>query len=191
MCKNGSTIMTGHRYRNAPAAIEWLTNVFGFERRAVYEGENGSIAHAELTLGSGMIMLGSGKDDAYGKGFKTPAELDGIETRSVYMVVTALEGVRTKIEDAADWLRWRWIAVFCAVAFAGGFAMHWAVSMKATDALNERQEWIEQHWQQPQPQPAETKPQGGKQTKSLKITKSGQAKQDQPVTQTPVPEEQP
>jgi uncharacterized glyoxalase superfamily protein PhnB len=32
-------------------------------------------------------MLGSGKDDEYSRGFKTPQELGGIETRSVYLVV--------------------------------------------------------------------------------------------------------
>lgn len=93
MCKTGSTIVPGHRYRNAPAAIEWLSNVFGFERHAVYEGKNGSIDHAELTLGDGMIMLGSGKDDDYGKGFRSPSELDGIETRSVYIVVPDADAV--------------------------------------------------------------------------------------------------
>ncbi len=85
--KTQSTIIPGHRYRNASAAIDWLCQVFGFERHAVYEGENGSIGHAELTLGGGMIMLGSGKDDEYGRGFKAPDELGGIQTRSVYLVV--------------------------------------------------------------------------------------------------------
>ncbi len=47
-----SSIIPGHRYRNAPAAIDWLCRVFGFERKAVFEGENGTIAHAELTLGN-------------------------------------------------------------------------------------------------------------------------------------------
>jgi uncharacterized glyoxalase superfamily protein PhnB len=56
-----SSVIPGHRYRNAPAAIDWLCNVFGFERHAVYEGELGTIAHAELTLGGGMVMLGSAK----------------------------------------------------------------------------------------------------------------------------------
>ncbi len=82
-----STIIPGHRYRNAPAAFDWLCQVFGFERHAVYEGENGSIGHAELTLGGGMIMLGSGKDDEYGRGFKAPDEVGGVQTRSVYLVV--------------------------------------------------------------------------------------------------------
>jgi uncharacterized glyoxalase superfamily protein PhnB len=82
-----STVIPANRYRNAPAAIDWLCQVFGFERRAVYEGENGTIAHAELTLGGGMIMLGSQKDDEYSSSFKTPEELGGVETRSVYLVV--------------------------------------------------------------------------------------------------------
>ena len=75
------------RYRDAPAAIDWLCDVFGFERHAVYPGPNGTIGHAELTLGGGMIMLGSCKDDEYGKGFKSPQELGGVETRSAYIVV--------------------------------------------------------------------------------------------------------
>jgi uncharacterized glyoxalase superfamily protein PhnB len=87
MSEARSSIIPGHRYRNAPAAIDWLCQVFGFERHAVHEGENGTIAHAELTLGGGMIMLGSGKDDAFGRGYKSPDDLGGIETRTVYIVV--------------------------------------------------------------------------------------------------------
>ena len=100
MCKTGSTIVPSHRYRNAPAAIEWLCKVFGFERQAVYEGENGSIAHAQLTLGSGMIMLGSGKDDDYSRGFKSPQELGGIETRSVYIVVPDADAAYVRAVEA-------------------------------------------------------------------------------------------
>lgn len=96
MPETHSTVIPGHRYRNAPAAIEWLCNVFGFERHAVYEGENGTIAHAELTLGGGMIMLGSGKDDEYGKNFKSPGELGGIETRSVYLVVADADAAHAR-----------------------------------------------------------------------------------------------
>ena len=52
-----SAVIPAHRYRNAPAAIDWLCKVLGFERHVVYEGENGTIAHAELSLGGGMIMM--------------------------------------------------------------------------------------------------------------------------------------
>ena len=48
------------RYQDAPAAIEWLVKAFGFEKLMVYPGENDTIAHAELKLGPGIIMLGSG-----------------------------------------------------------------------------------------------------------------------------------
>ena len=82
-----NSVIPGLRYRNAPAAIDWLCQVFGFERRAVYEGEGGTILHAELTLGNGMVMLGTGKDDEYSRKFKSPDELGGAETCSIYIVV--------------------------------------------------------------------------------------------------------
>ena len=56
-----STIMPSLRYKDAPAAIDWLCQVFGFARHAVYANPDGTIGHAELTLGGGMIMLGRGK----------------------------------------------------------------------------------------------------------------------------------
>ncbi len=91
-----SPIFPGLRYRNASAAIDWLCRVFGFERHAVHGGPNGIILHAELALGNGMILLGSGKDDEPGQGFKTPAELGGIETRSVYIVVPDADAAHTR-----------------------------------------------------------------------------------------------
>jgi uncharacterized glyoxalase superfamily protein PhnB len=53
-----TTVMPCLRYRNAPAAIEWLCEAFGFEKQAVYTNEDGTIAHAQLIFGNGMIMLG-------------------------------------------------------------------------------------------------------------------------------------
>ena len=43
-----STIIPTLRYRDAPAAIDWLCNTFGFEAELVVPGEEGSIAHAQL-----------------------------------------------------------------------------------------------------------------------------------------------
>lgn len=82
-----STIIPALRYRNAPAAIDWLCRVFGFERHAVYEGPDGTIGHAELTLNGGMIMLGSSKDDEFASRFKSPDEQGGTESRGAYIVV--------------------------------------------------------------------------------------------------------
>lgn len=46
-------------YADAKAAIRQLTEAFGFTRHALYEGEGGMVAHAELAFGNGMVMLGS------------------------------------------------------------------------------------------------------------------------------------
>ena len=54
------------RYDNAPAAIKWLVDVFGFEEHLVVPGENDTIVHAQLSFGPGMIMLGSDKNDGFG-----------------------------------------------------------------------------------------------------------------------------
>jgi uncharacterized glyoxalase superfamily protein PhnB len=95
-----STIMPTLRYKDAPAAIEWLCHVLGFERHAVYPGPDGTISHAQLTLRGGMIMLGSQRDDAYGRGFKSPAEVGGVETRSTYVVVEDADAVYARAQAA-------------------------------------------------------------------------------------------
>lgn len=69
------------RYKDARAAIRWLTTVMGFDENVVYPGEGESIAHAQLQLGGDIVMLGSAKDDAYGENPKSSG--------SVYI---ALEG---------------------------------------------------------------------------------------------------
>jgi uncharacterized glyoxalase superfamily protein PhnB len=46
------------RYKDAHAAIDFLERAFGFERKAVYE-DGGTVHHAELTSGRGMVMLGT------------------------------------------------------------------------------------------------------------------------------------
>jgi uncharacterized glyoxalase superfamily protein PhnB len=61
MSKNSASIIPCCSYRDAAAAIEWLGKAFGFEKHLVVPGENGTIAHAELVFGNGMLMLGSAK----------------------------------------------------------------------------------------------------------------------------------
>ena len=53
------TIYPALKYGDAHAAIDFLERAFGFERHAVYDGENGAVAHAELKLGDEYVMLGS------------------------------------------------------------------------------------------------------------------------------------
>ncbi len=59
----GPTIFPAIRYRDAKAAIAFLCDVFGFERLTVYEAPDGSVVHAELTIGNGIVMLGQDRQD--------------------------------------------------------------------------------------------------------------------------------
>ena len=81
------------RYQDAPAAIDWLCDVLGFARHAVYPGDNGTIAHAQLVLGGGMIMLGSATDTPFGKLVRQPAEIGGFGTQGLYVVVPDADAV--------------------------------------------------------------------------------------------------
>ncbi len=63
MTVQAPTLYPTMRYRDAPAAIEFLERAFGFVRREVIANEDGTIAHAELSLGPSILMLGSDRDD--------------------------------------------------------------------------------------------------------------------------------
>lgn len=52
-------------YHDAKKAIAFLQEAFGFEARAVYEGEDGTIQHAELQLGDGILMVASKADNIW------------------------------------------------------------------------------------------------------------------------------
>lgn len=80
------TVIPALQYQDARAAIDFLCTAFGFEKKAVYEGEGGTIAHAELTLGNGMIMLGSVNQSEYGKLLVRPRDAGGV-TMSTYAIV--------------------------------------------------------------------------------------------------------
>ena len=82
-----ATVIPTLRYKDAPAAIAWLREAFGFEEHLVVPGENGTIAHAQLTFGNGMIMLGSVRDDEFGELQKPPSALDGVVSQSPYIIV--------------------------------------------------------------------------------------------------------
>ena len=89
------------RYRDAAAAIEWLCKAFGFEKHLVVPGDGDTIAHAQLTFGNGMIMLGSARDDELGDAVEVPAEV-GVVTQSPYVVVSDIDAhyERAKAEGA-------------------------------------------------------------------------------------------
>ena len=64
------------RYRDAPGAIDWLAKAFGFEEQIVVPNENGTVAHAQLAVGDGVIMLASARDDELR--IKSPHDLGAV-----------------------------------------------------------------------------------------------------------------
>ncbi|WP_299104092.1 VOC family protein [uncultured Tenacibaculum sp.] len=86
----GCIIPTMH-YKKARIAIDWLCNAFGFEKHLVVEGDNNTIAHAQLTYGNAMIMLSSENENEYGKLVKTPEDLHGNNTQAPYIIVEQID----------------------------------------------------------------------------------------------------
>jgi uncharacterized glyoxalase superfamily protein PhnB len=95
-----ATIIPCLRYRDAPAAIEWLCHALGFEATRVVRNEDGTVAHAQLTYGNGMIMLGSVFDTEYGRLLKQPSETGGYVTQGAYLVVNDADAVHARVVDA-------------------------------------------------------------------------------------------
>lgn len=95
-----STVIPALRYRDAPAAIEWLCQAFGFEKHLVVPDDQGGIAHAQLSFGNGMIMLGSVRDTEYGVLMKQPDEIGGAETQAPYLIVEDADVIYTRAKAA-------------------------------------------------------------------------------------------
>ena len=82
-----STIIPCLRYRDAPAAIDWLCRAFGFARRAVY-ADGATVHHAQLSFGNGMVMLGSAENASeFGRRMVQPDELGMRETQCPCVIV--------------------------------------------------------------------------------------------------------
>lgn len=86
-----ATIIPCLRYRDAPAAIDWLCRTFGFERHAVY-AEGDTVHHAQLVFGNGMVMLGSADTASeWGRRIAQPGDIGGLETQSPCVVVADVD----------------------------------------------------------------------------------------------------
>jgi len=98
-----STVVPCLRYRDAPAVIEWLCSNLGFEKRLLIPGKDNAIGHAELTLGDGMVMVGSELDDAYGQLLTTPGKTGGLQTETIWIRVDDADTVYARVvESGAD-----------------------------------------------------------------------------------------
>ncbi len=70
-----STIHPCLTYADAPAAIDFLERAFGFQRRLVVPGPEGTVRHSELSLGPGVIMVSSERP---AEGRRSPQHLAGL-----------------------------------------------------------------------------------------------------------------
>ena len=97
-----ATVIPCLRYRDAPAAIDWLCQTFGFEKQLVVPNQDGTIAHAQLSFGNGMIMLGSvlKAETEFGRLMKQPDEIAGAETQSSYILVLDADAMYARAKAA-------------------------------------------------------------------------------------------
>lgn len=87
-----STIIPTMKYEDAPAAIDWLCQAFGFEQNLVVPDGDGGIAHAQLVFNGGMIMLGSAGNEHFDELQKPPRQVGGVGTQSPYIIIDDVDG---------------------------------------------------------------------------------------------------
>ena len=81
--------------------IDWLCEVVGFQKNAVYLGPGDTVLHFQLTLGGGMVMVGSVNNDTpSSKLLKQPDQIGGAETQSPYLMVSDIDAVYARAKRA-------------------------------------------------------------------------------------------
>ncbi len=100
--KDAPNIFPFLRYQDAPAAIEWLAGAFGFEKLMVVPEPDGTIAHAEMRLGPGVIMLSSPRGQ---QRTERPRDPDAVE-QGLYLYVDDVDAhYRRAVAAGADIVR--------------------------------------------------------------------------------------
>jgi len=69
-------------YENTAAALDWLAKAFGLKERLRLPGPDGGIAHAEMELEDGVVMLGTPGPD-----YQSPNKRSGEVTQTLYVYV--------------------------------------------------------------------------------------------------------
>jgi uncharacterized glyoxalase superfamily protein PhnB len=83
-------------YEDGAAAIDWLTNAFGFDEQTRFTDDDGTVTHAELETGSGTIMLATPSPD-----YLSPKRLRELspEARKMAEVPYVIDGVVVEVDD--------------------------------------------------------------------------------------------
>jgi PhnB protein len=90
------TIIPYLAYEDAPAALTFLRDAFGFEERFRMAMEDGRIGHAEVTLGGSVLFLASLWKEA---GHVSPKDLPGIHCQ-IYCRVDDVDAHFRRARDA-------------------------------------------------------------------------------------------
>ncbi len=84
-------------YRDPSAMVDWLCHVFGLGRHRVMTNEAGHVYHAELTLGSGMVLISPAEDAG---GDSPDPGGTGHPALSVYIVAEDVDGACRRAREA-------------------------------------------------------------------------------------------
>ncbi|MDR7118867.1 VOC family protein [Caulobacter sp. BE254] len=68
-------------YRDPKAALKFLEAAFDFELVMLIEDNEGNLAHAEMSFGDGLVMIGN----EWTAQHRSPASIDGFNTQSVHI----------------------------------------------------------------------------------------------------------
>lgn len=79
------------QYAQPDEALEFLQRAFGFEEHAVHRNEDGSIAHAEVRAGGGVVMFGGADVERFG---------DHRGHAFVYVAVGEVDSLHDRARDA-------------------------------------------------------------------------------------------
>ena len=83
------------------AMINWLCGTYGFEKQAVFTGPGDVVMHAQLTFGSGMIMVSSVDNGTEAASLmRQPDEIGGAETQAPYLIVSDCDAMYAKAKAA-------------------------------------------------------------------------------------------
>ena len=81
-------------YEDVAAAIEWLSRAFGFEEQLRFADDDGTVTHAELALGDGVVYLGHPGPD-----YRSPKRV-GTSSHLVHVYVDDVEAHYARAVEA-------------------------------------------------------------------------------------------
>ncbi|HVF62372.1 MAG TPA: VOC family protein [Casimicrobiaceae bacterium] len=92
------TVVPMLAYRDGAAALDWLASAFGFVERSRFIDEQGRLAHGEMVVSEGLIMLATPTPDYEGPSLHRSSCPSADKWLSVPWVV---DGILVYVEDVS------------------------------------------------------------------------------------------